>query len=314
MKRSNTRDDFDTIHDETHIMEVIKSIQHNFQKYFEQISGITDSPLGKTQSKMFWKEQIADYKSDYLQESKIYRNFFDDENIEEYQEIDDPKVFKKDLRKECPIIRKTLNSKMEELQEWKQDFAYANAKEMLETFMNFIDYAREYSHDINESDYLQFSDIKDFQGLHEFSQDPDLGMQNVIGAGIKTTVLYHLDARFFNKSVRRNLYGLYFLTEQLHMRMPSATSEFTIIDDTKTYKEGRNSKRNYTIEHNYWYPYDLFMLYSKHVYDLLKNKLQQYEISLEPELRYVYVTMFLELVTNEHKEAVKTMMGGDQEI
>lgn len=313
MKRSNTQSDFDIIHNHNHVEKVIKCIKMNFDKYFDKIVGInTNDGLGGLKAKLNWNEKVEEFLARYDKESKAYNDLFAEDSLNEYEEIDDPKTFKSDIKKECPIIRKTLNSNREELKEWQKDFAFADAREMYDTFLNFIDYARDYSGNINENNYEQLDKLEDFDGLHEFSTDPDLGMQKVIGAGIKTTILYHLDSRYFNRSVRKNLYGLYFLTDKLHERLPSRTSEFIMLDDTKKYKEYRGSTANFTIEHNYWYPYDLFMFYSKHIYDLLKLKLRALEIDLQLQYRYVYVTMFLELITNEHKEVVQTMMGGDQ--
>ncbi len=315
MIKSNTQKDFDVIQMDDHVKKVISSITYNFNEYFKKISGASESgPYAEAKQKLFWQETVDNYINDYDKECKSYRNLFSEEELEETLENDDPKAFKKELTQKCPIIRKSIMSSMKELQEWKEAFAQSVPQELLETFLNFLDYARDYMDEIDSSAYEVYSKKEDFENLYEFSNDPDLSMQRVVGAGIKTSILYYLNAEYFNKSVRRNLYGLHFLTLDLHERMPSRTSEFTMIDDTKIYKEERGSKNNYTIEHNYWYPYNLFMFYSKLIYNSLKIKLKPLGINTQPKYRYVYVTMFLELIINEHKEAVRTMMGGDQEF
>ena len=96
--------------------------------------------------------------------------------------------------------------------------------------------------------------------------------------------------------------------------MPSRTGEFVMIDDTDSYKGGRDAYSNFRIEHNYWYPYNLFMLYSNHIYIELERHLKPLGVAFDKNYRFVYVSAFLDYVCDQNNEAVKTMMGSDQNL
>ncbi|MEC5172131.1 hypothetical protein [Chryseobacterium nepalense] len=311
MKISDTSKDFESIKEIQHIELVGNELKKTFYLYFKKI---TNSNLnGDINKKNTWDSLINKYLDDFKKESKKYKDFFSDENMEDYDTLGDAKVFKSNLRKECPIIHKTLFSKMEELQKWKEDFAHCKPQELLDIFLNFLDFSNDYSEKNRNTDYNAFTEIENFEEVAELSNEEDFVLRNVIGAGIRTTIIYNLYPANFCKSVRRTLYGLYFLTQDIHERIPSRTSEFIMIDDTISSANGRNSTRSLRIEHNYWYPYNLFMYYTNTIYMLLEEEFVKMGISLDKNYRYVYVNMFLELICSENSDYVKTMMGGDQD-
>lgn len=316
MKVSDTSKDFERCDDNDHIELVLKDLERTTPEYFKMITetNIISSSSLSTNEMFIWDQIFTKGIEKYEKESKAYREFFDVASMEEFEEVDDPKIFKGELRNKCPIIRKSLMSRQEELQKWKEDFAAAKPQELLDTFANFLDFIWEYSDSTKEAEFNAFSKPEDYDDLGTLSDDPDLSLQSVIGAGIKSTVIYNIEPRYFCKSVRRTLYGLYFLTKDIHNRMPSRTSEFIIIDDTNSYKSKRGSDTNLRIEHNYWYPYNLFSLYTNHLFKILEKLAKDLKLSLSYEYRFVYVNTFLEQVCAEHQGAIKTMMGGDQDL
>ena len=316
MKLSDTSKDFERVEETTHVHKIVNELNENVPKYFEKITNLYKSeengiPLNE---KIIWSKLVADGISKFEKESQSYQKFFSEGNMEEFEEIDDAKTFKSELRKDCPIIRKSLMSKMAELQKWKEDFAMAKAQDLFETFANFIDFMRDYGDSTEGVDYNDLETQEDFERLNEFSSDEDLTLQKVIGSGIKTTVVYNIMPQYFCKSVRRTLDGLSFLTTEIRDLMPSRTSEFIMMDDTDISKGGRNASSNFRMEHNYWYPYNLFMLYTNNVYKIIENLLKNINIDLQPKYRFVYVNLFLELICKVHEEDVRTMMGGDQDL
>lgn len=315
MKRSETQKEFELIQTSEHVDLVLNTLKEKIKTYFDKItSSLTpDSSNNEIYSKLAWSGIIEEQIEVYEKESKSYKSFFSEENMEEFEEVDDPKVFKSELKKECPIIHKSLMSKLEEMQEWKEQFIYASPNEIFEVFANFLDFARNYMDDFSDNQYRNLKTKDDFEPLADISEDQDFTVLGVIGSGIKTTVLYYISAEFFHKSVRRSLYGLYFLTEEIHTNLPSRTSEFIIIDDTNSYSSKRGSTHNMKIDHNYWYPFNLFMFYSNFIFKNLEELFGKLKIELQPKYRYLYVNMFLEMICEEKKDAIKTMMGGDQD-
>lgn len=313
MLLSNTTKDFERIENLDHIEKVKSELDLQVSKYFKLIAANTSDAGNTASPKTVWSLIISEGINKFEKESKAYKDFFCEDKMEEFEEIDDPKVFKSELKRDCPIIRKTLNSKMEELQDWKEDFARANPQELLDTFANFLDFQNQYVEDNHSVNSDLMVDYEDFEALNQFSEDEDMTLRNVIGAGIKTTIIHNLNPHFFCKSVRRTLYGLSFLTENINEITPSRTSEFIMVDDNPR-NSARGSEFNFKMEHNYWYPYNLFMLYTNRIYILLKDLFHDINISLEEKYRFVYVNIFLEQICVLKSETVRTMMGGDQDF
>lgn len=311
MLKSDTKKDFEKISETEHLEIISEEIMKNISKYFQDIT--KKEPDSQTK-KLYWHVLISEALENYEKDSAHYREFFHEDSMDEFEEVNDPKVFKSAIRRECPIIRKTLMSSMEQLQKWKEDFMLSKPQELLDTFANSLDLMNEYIEGINEVEYLKFDNPSDFNGLSKFSTDEKFSLHSVLGTGIISTVLYSMEPKYLCKSVRRTLYGFYFLSMDKHKSTPSRTSEFVMIDDTNSYNTGRNANSNFKIEHNFWYPYNLFMYYSKMTFDNIETLFNEIGINLDPKYRYVYVNLFLEQVAKLNAEAVKTMMGGDQDF
>jgi len=219
---------------------------------------------------------------------------------------DDPGSFKNHLRKEVPVIAGTLNQRRPELQQWQRDFGGARGKDLLEVFSNVLDFREDWSKSRPESVYATHDDPAAF-GLDPLDDDEGMMLIKVIGMGIKSIVLYHLDARIFPQRARTDLYGLYFLSGMQDFGLASHSSEFLMINDREPASNG-----SLIMEHNFWYPYGLFSMYALRIFRWLQTKVQASGGSLDTHVRHVFVAHFLAGVCSGHVEHMKTMRAHDR--
>lgn len=205
----------------------------------------------------------------------------------------------------CPVIQKTIHSKREELHDWKIRFGKADSQELADIFANLIDFQSNYADSIDPRAYAKFDSVEDF----EFGEieEPDYSVEGVIGMGIKSAVLYHLEPALFPRRSRLDLYALYFLAGRGTFGLPSDSSEFLMIND---HIEVGN--QNLKVEHNYWYPYNLFSLYEMRLFRWLTAACRKHGVALDPAYRYVYTAAFNDHICEVEKEYVQVMMGGGQ--
>jgi hypothetical protein len=124
----------------------------------------------------------------------------------------------------------------------------------------------------------------------------------IIGMGIKSIVLFHLDPERFPERGRQALYALYFLSNRECPDMTTQSSEFIMVDDKTRGPDG------YIImEHNYWYPYGLFSLYAFRVLNWIDKQARSIDYNIEPQMRYVYLNTFFDSICDHHDEDLKTM-------
>ena len=92
-------------YDASHVAEVLRVLEKNFPGYFDNfVKGKPKKFVGLVH------EAIEDFESD----RDVYKKIFSAEVLEEYE--DDPNAFKSNiLKNKCPVIRKTLQSRMDEL-------------------------------------------------------------------------------------------------------------------------------------------------------------------------------------------------------
>ena len=96
MKVSDTSKDFERIQENSHIELVGNEIKKNFITYFQKI---TNSNLKEGGNEKFvWNLLITKYLDDFKKESKKYKDFFSEENMEDYDALGDAKVFKSNFR------------------------------------------------------------------------------------------------------------------------------------------------------------------------------------------------------------------------
>ena len=66
-------------------------------------------------------------------------------------------------------------------------------------------------------------------------------------------------------------------------------------------------------QQNYFYPYDLFALYSLNVFRLMKEACAPLDILLRSDRRYVYVDAFFNQVHDAHQDEIKLLKGDPEE-
>ena len=66
------------------------------------------------------------------------------------------------------------------------------------------------------------------------------------------------------------------------------------------------------MEHNYWYPYDVYWVYADRIYDWLSDKLATMAIDVNKSMKYVYVRAFSDGICSLHSDDIKTMRGHER--
>jgi hypothetical protein len=237
--------------------------------------------------------------SSYEKDAQKYRQFFDREAMEEF--LDDPNAFKQSLSRDVAVIANSLRSRRSELREWQRHFRGARSKDLLEVFSNVLDFIEDWQKTHPKNRYANI-DEPDAFGLDPLDNDESMSLVNVIGMGIKSIVLYHLDPERLPQRGRNSLYGLYFLSGRGHFDLPSESSEFLMINDINPRPDG-----SIIMDQNYWYPYGLFSLYVLRISKWMERRSSDAGFTLDHSMRYVYVERFLESVCNKHSDDLKTM-------
>lgn len=248
----------------------------------------------------------------YQKDENKYKKFFSEESMHEFEDEDDPKGFKSALCTKVPVILKARNSKREMMRDWQEKFAVSKAADVYAIFFNLIDFMNDYVAVTDAKVMGEFNNVKDLENLFTLNEDDDYNVPGVIGMGIKSSVLYYLNAKYFLGANKNTLYGYYFLSECEHFRLPSQTNEFIMINDMKNERNKRHNT-NILIDQNYWYPYDLLMLYSLRTYRILKELCAKHKYNLDDTHRFVHVNTFMSSIWNVKFETIVTMTGGDQE-
>jgi len=248
----------------------------------------------------------------YQKEESKYKKFFSEESMHEFEDEDDPKSFKSALSTKVPVILKSRNSKRETMQDWQEKFAASKASDVYAIFFNLIDFLNDYIAETDAIAHGEFNDVIDLKKLFTLNEDDDYNVPGVIGMGIKSSVLFYLDAKYFLGANKNTLYGYYFLSDCENFQLPSLTNEFIMINDMNK-ESNRRHNTNMLIDQNYWYPYDLFMLYSLRTYRKLKELCSKHKYNLDDTHRFVHVNTFMSLIWDIKIETILTMTGGDQQ-
>ncbi|MBR4152348.1 MAG: hypothetical protein IKT98_05260 [Selenomonadaceae bacterium] len=269
-------------YDATHIAKVLSAIDENFPMYFENF-------INKKPVRNFVKvinKAIDEFESD----RNIYKEIFDLETLEEYE--DDPNAFKSEkLRNKCPVIRKTLNSKLEELKKYKKDFNRADPNELLEKITSICTFGKDY---YEHYDSVTYEGAKNYLDLELYPLDEEeCSLSGVIGVGIKSRILYKLYPAIFPNESQNSIWTLYFLSGREDFGC-KYDSEFLMIDDEEI-----------VTKQNFAYPYRLFAYYAFEIYKLLEREAAKINLPLEKNYRYVAVDAFLSSVAEYHDEDIK---------
>jgi hypothetical protein len=134
-----------------------------------------------------FEKAVASYEED----AQKYRQFFDPAAMEEY--LDDPNAFKQALTRDVPVIANTLRQRRAELREWQACFRMSRANDLLQVFSNVLEFREDWSEAHPVGTYAEL-DEPDMFGLDPLDNDETMFIANVIGMGIKSIVLFHLDS------------------------------------------------------------------------------------------------------------------------
>ena len=315
LSKSTELGEFDVIGTQPHVQKVWAEIEKSLPKYWAKFVVAQPAAAASKLASHFGGGKQAPNPSPVLQTfaaaiqkyesvASKYRDFFDPDAMEEF--ADSPASFKSHLAKEVPVIAGTLNQRRPELQEWQHDFRRAKANDLLTVFSNIMDFKDDWAATKSEAVFSKFDSREEF-GLDDLDSDETMTLSSVIGMGIKSIVLFHLDPRLFPQRARTDLYGLYFLSGMQDFGLASESSEFLMINDREPASNG-----SLIMEHNFWYPYGLFSTYAIRIFRWLDEQVRALGGAFDTKVRYVYVSHFLAAVCAEHAEHMKVMRAHDR--
>lgn len=298
--------EFEILSDQEHMEEVWKVMQPRLEQYandyLEGVSHYKDLSSPGDSFSALLAEMIK--KNDKLHDK--YFEIFDMELMEE-EYSEDTEGFKAvTLKKDCDVIRKTLQSKSEALGEWKKKFYGCKSQQLYDTFYNMMNFAIEYDEEMDEETLAGVDTIEDI-GFAQMSEDACY-QSGVLGFGIVSNILNHMYPRAFPGNYKAGVYSLHFLTgEGKGVNMPSDSSEFLMVKDDFYSKTGVIET-----EHNYYFPYETFGLYTLRIFRYLEEKIKtRFQKEFPSDYRYLLTNDFYDYVTSIHRSDIATLCGND---
>ena len=300
-------EEFDLLTDQEHLEKVwsimLPRVEKYVDDYLEGVSHYLDKTSPAEAYSAFLNELIK--KNDKLHDK--YHEIFDMDLMEEEYSLDVEGFKSVTLKKECDVIRTALQSKTEALNEWKTKFYGSKSQQLYDTFYNMMVFASEYDEDMNE-EIMEKLNIIDECAIGQMGEDACY-KSGVLGYGIVSNILNHMYPRVFPGNYKTGVYALLFLTgvDMKGIDMPSGSSEFCMIKDDFRSKTGIIEA-----EHNYYYPYETFTIYTTRIYRVIVEKIRgKFKMEYPTEFRYLITNDFYEYVTSVHREAITTMAGND---
>lgn len=301
----------DVCYEQEHVERVLAAIKKNFDDHFmrfldsaggkgfslEDIQSLQKKFGIEIQKKKKHSDLTGNYKTiireaidSFEKDRKDYQKIFRQNWLEDLDE--DADVFKsKNLRNECPIIRKTLaNKRAKELDKYRVSFSQADADWLLKVVYNLCVFGDEY-----QAGYVSdtYEEAQTYQDLNMSLLDTDdYTAYGVIGGGIKTHMLYKVHPAIFPNRSRSAIWALWYLTNKETFGCKT-DSEFLMIDLSKN-----------IMQQNYFYPYQLFAFYAFEIYKMLRDKATEYNVYIDTDYRYVIVDAFLEFIAMEHDDEI----------
>lgn len=323
LSQSEAANEYKLVRGDKHIAVVREALAAHLDAYFDRwLDGLGAQGMATTLATSFsvsmdrkvirgrsLRAALDSAVASYQTQAATYRSFFDSEALDEYRGGHEA-AFKNDLIREVPILRGTWNSPSPELNDWKIKFRQKDAKELLTMFENLVDFAADWRSTRGPT-ALDEAVSAETIGFDKVDDDPTLYIVGVVGVGIKSAVLHHIDPACFPRRDRGAMYALLFLSGKKDLGMPTRTSEFVMVVDKKL-GGWDGGDRNHRMEHNFWYPYGVFTLHCMQVWRHLQKRAAELAVTIDPAHRFVAVAAFLDGVRDLHKDDVRTMLGHDE--
>lgn len=299
-------EEFELVLEQDHFEEVWAIIEQNLAGYIDGYLDAVAVKNHKFRAEENWTVYVNDLIRAHTKEQDAYESIFAPDLMDEYEE--DVDGFKGSvLSRQCPTIRQTLNSKREALKEWQILYKLRSPRELYDTFYNMITFAEDY--DSKMADELVMVDSIEDIGLRELPEEACY-LRGVIGTGILSTVLNAMYPHLFPGQFKLGLFTLCFLSGRAPIGMRSESSEFIMVKDHVRSKTGIIEA-----EHNYFYPYCTFALYSLRIVRELEIAiLDRFNARAPEDFRYVLTNDFYRYVVNENKDAIATLTGNDDAL
>ena len=272
----------DRLYEPVHTAEVLKDMQALFGEYFKNFAP----------DKGTLDHHITQAISVFEHEQPLYENLLDPDNLAEFEY--DPGTFKSTLRRDCPIMRRSLKSPAKEMDKYRKSFNGADGKRMLSVMTHLSEFASQYMRTFNASQQLAASHPQDL-GVSILDTNEDYMAYGVIGGGIRSHFLFNLHPDAFPNRSQLAVWAYYFLSGRKDYGFED-DSEFLMI----------NSDQAGT-QQNYYYPYDLFCFYAARLYPILENACQELNYHFDQRYRYLYLDAFLDHVAISHQDDINTL-------
>ena len=301
--------EFKLIRNQRHVEQVWAIMEPAVSKYAEgflnALANAGNSFSPQASYTLWLKKLITD--NDQLHDK--YHDIFDVEAFDEYEE--DPDVFKGDvLRKQCPVIRHSLQSRAQVMQEWKAKYYARRSIELVDAFRNIMFFAEDYDEEMDEAAMAELNAVKDCRLSEMEDDDSEYGqcyLSGVIGFGIVSNILNHMYPRTFPGEYKMGVWSFFFLAKGSKELMPSGTSEFAMLKD-----DHPNRVDVYEMEHNFFLPYEVFCIYTLRIWRLLAARIQsRFGTQFPTDYRFLLTNSFYEYVADENSANIATLAGND---
>lgn len=88
---------------------------------------------------------------EFESEQPRYQNLLDPQNLQEYER--DPSAFKGTLSRDCPIVRRCLQSRAKVMDSYRRDFQLTSGAEMLEVTQSIVQFAVAHVADFGDQEH-----------------------------------------------------------------------------------------------------------------------------------------------------------------